>query len=124
MKNKVVNSINTEVDFSVFMQRFKKKINNISFPDEYKKRTAPKKMQLDNDKIAERELVRDNIFANYYFDIYEYPFLVFYENNKIKNFKSINDASLFCGILLDNKINSILILVMNYEIECRLFRKA
>ncbi len=130
MKNEIVNSIRTENDFSVFMQRFKKEIKNYSFSDEYKKRRLPEERKTDISNpeilnIIERELIRDNIYIDFDFDIFEFPVVVFYqaENSKeiLKGFKLEDDATRFSANLLEKNICSILILIMNHKIEFRIF---
>lgn len=72
---------------------------------------------------VDRELIRDNIFSKYKFDIHKYPIVVFYKNVKsiesLKPFKRNDEAIYFCSKLQD--IYSLLISIMNHYIECRLF---
>lgn len=130
MKNDKVNSIKTDADFSVFIQRFMKPIIDKSFPVEYEKKRLPAERKKDSSNpeiknIIERELIRDNIFVNLGFDIFEYPFVVFYEdealNEIFKPFKKTDKAIEFSTNLLKNDTHSLLILIMNHTMECRLF---
>jgi len=130
MKNEIVNTIKTDNDFLNFMQRFKKKIKDYSFSDEYKKHHLPEERKIDfpNSElqyITERGLIRDNIFIEFDFDIFEFPIVVFYQtaNSKemLKGFKLIDDATKFSANLLQKDIYSILILIMNRKIEYRIF---
>lgn len=131
MKNKTLRSFNSDLDFSYFINsRFKETVQNISFPDEYERRRPTCDLIKDSSNpevknIIERELIRDNIFAKFRFDIYEFPFIVFYEDEKsieiLKPFKKIDEAKSYCSMLLRQGIYSLLILIMNHHIECRLF---
>ncbi len=131
MNNKTLMSFNSDLDFLYFINsRFKQPVQNVTFPYEYEKRRPPLDVLKDTSNpevknIIERELIRDNIFSKYNFDIYEFPFVVFYENKKsmevIKPFKKIDDARNYCVKLLSQDIYSLLISIMNHEIECRLF---
>jgi hypothetical protein len=131
MKNKTLMSFNSDLDFSYFINsRFKEPVQNISYPDEYERRRPTQNLVKDTSNpevknIIERELIRDNIFSKYNFNIYEFPFVVFYENEKskelLKPFKKIDEARNYCSKLLSQDIYSLLISIMNHDIECRLF---
>jgi hypothetical protein len=133
MKNKTLMSFDTDSDFYYFINsRFKKPIENIYFPYEYEKRRPPASSIADKTNpevrnIIERELIRDNIYSKYKFDIYEYPIVVFYEddgpNEELKSFKRIDIARDFCSELLNRGIFSLLISIMDHEINCRLVSK-
>jgi hypothetical protein len=131
MKNKTLMTFDSDLDFSNFINiRFKYPVQTTSFPDEYEKRRPPLSQIKETSNpevqnIIERELIRDNIYTKYKFDIYEYPFVVFYENEKskelLKPFKKIEEANKYCSELLNHNIYSLLILIMNHNIECHLF---
>jgi len=59
------------------------------------------------------------------FDIFEYPIVVFHENGKskeiLKPFKRMNEASKYAKALLHQDVDSLLISIMNKDIECELF---
>lgn len=122
---------NSDLDFSNFIaSRFKNPVRNASFPDEYEKRRPPLSLikDISNQEvqnIIERELIRDNIFLKHKFDIYDFPFVVFYENEKsievLKPFKKIDEAIYYCSKLRSQDIYSLLISIMSQKIECRLF---
>lgn len=130
MKNKILRTFKSDSDFSDFINsRYKNPIPSRTFPADYEKRRPPLEMMEDVSKpevrkIVERELIRDNIFVKYEFDIYEFPFVVFYENGNskeiLKPFKNMNKAEDYCSKLLIKDIHSLLISVMNIDIECRL----
>lgn len=131
MKDKVLMSLKTDSDFILFINsRFKEPIKNISFPYEYEKRRTPKSVVADTSNpeilnIIERELIRDNIFVKFKFDIFEFPFVVFHENKKLmeilKPFKKENEAIDYCNQLRNQDTYSLLISIMNHNIESHLF---
>lgn len=131
MKNKTVSEVNSESDFSRFISdEFLKPIkSDFNFPYEYDKSRAPESMLCDLTnpevrKIIERELIRDNTYISYGVDIYKYPYIIFYENGhskkKIEGFKTRDKARAQCGKLLNRGIYSILISIMNHDIECHI----
>lgn len=131
MTNKTLETFESNSDFTFFINsRFKENIEKTSFPDKYERHRPPKEMIADISNpeiknIVERELIRDNIFVQYKFDIYEYPFVVFYENNSkeiLKPYKLPKDAQKFCIGLLNKGIYSLLINIMNHEIDCKLYK--
>jgi hypothetical protein len=94
MLNNTLNQINSEVDFTTFLHsNFMMKIDHDNFPEKYKQRRLPEEISKSmEDKaevknIRERELIRDNIYLRYKFDIFENPFVVFYEVNRMKKLK-------------------------------------
>ncbi|WP_321285359.1 hypothetical protein [uncultured Sunxiuqinia sp.] len=133
MRNKILKSLNSDSDFSLFINsRFKNPIDKMDYPSEYEKRRPPKSLIEDTSnpevrKIIERELIRDNIYSKYNFDIYEFPFVVFYENGIskeiLKPFKRLDKARDYSNKLLNQDTFSLLISIMNHDIECQLFSK-
>lgn len=130
MKNKTLKSFNSNTDFAYFINsRFKKPVKTTSFPFEYLQRKPDPEFIKDISNpeirnIIERELIRDNIYEKYNFDICEFPFLVFYEKNsseELKPFKNIEEAKNYCVKLLRKDIYSLLILIMNHDMECILY---
>lgn len=131
MKNKTLSSFSNDLDFSNFINsRFKYPVQKISFPYEYERRRPTPELTKDTSNpevqnIIERELIRDNIYAKYRFDIYEFPFIVFYEDAKsveiLKPFKKLDEAKNYCSKLLTKDIYSLLILIMNHDVECILY---
>jgi len=132
MQNETVNQTHSDFDFMKFIQsNFMNQIVDKIFPESYKERRAPKEF-LDNitDKseaknISDRELIRDNIYVKFKFDIFENPIVVFYEDRngkKLKPFKKYDEANKFAQSLLPNDIFSIFIEIMNYNIECKIFK--
>lgn len=132
MLNKTLTKINSTVDFITFLHsNFMTKIDHDNFPEKYKQSRLPEeisksmedKAELKN--IRERELIRDNIYLQYKFDIFEYPFVVFYEVNrtkKLKPFKKQINAHNFANLNLHQGIYSMLISIMNRDIECQLYK--
>lgn len=133
MRNKILRSLNSDSDFSLFINsRFKNPVNKMDYPYEYEERRLPKSLNEDTSnsevhKIVERELIRDNIYSKYNFDIYEFPFVVFYENGIskeiLKPFKRFDKARDYCVKLLNQDTFSLLISIMNHDIECQMFSK-
>ncbi|MFW5871814.1 MAG: hypothetical protein ACOC2E_02920 [Bacteroidota bacterium] len=130
MKNKTLTSFKSNTDFSNFINsRFKDPVKTRSFPNEYLRRKPTAEFIKDTSnpeiqKIIERELIRDNIYEKYNFDITEFPFVVFYEKKsgeELKPFKKIDEAKQYCAKLLSKDIYSLLILIMNHDIECILY---
>src|SRR5690554_353562 len=109
MTNSIRETFNSDSDLYHFVNsRFKKNIGKASFPSSYVKRRTPQSF-LDSassdtaKEIAEKELIRDNIYLKYKFDIFEYPIVVFYENKSkevLKPFKLPKDANNFSKDLL------------------------
>ena len=109
-------------------------VQGTSFPEEYEKRRPPQSFLKDTSNpevqnIIDRELIRDNIYSKHKFDIYEYPFVVFYEKENstevFKPFKSIKDAADYCTHLKSQDIYCLLISIMSHKIDCQLYaRKA
>lgn len=129
MKNKILSTLNTDLDFMMFIHnQFLNTPKRNSFSHEYKQREAPEsflkdltEVQVKN--IRERQIIRDNIFTDYKFDIFEFPIVVFYEKNnskKLKPFKKYDEAEKFSRKLQQEDISSLLIEIMNHEIECKL----
>lgn len=130
MKNITLNTFNTDLDFAIFIENnFKKIPKKISFSETYNQRKAPDSFlknftESEIKNIKDRELIRDNIFIDYKFDIFEFPIVVFYENNKskkLKPFKKFDEANNYSKMLLQKDISSLLISIMNRNIECKLF---
>lgn len=129
MKNKILSALNTDLDFMMFIEnQFLNTPKRNSFSQEYKQREAPESFlknltesQIKN--IRERQIIRDNIFLDYKFDIFEFPIVVFFEKNKskkLKPFKKYNEAENYSRKLQSEEISSLLIEIMNHEIECKL----
>lgn len=129
MKNKILSTLKTDLDFKIFIQnQFLKTPKKNFFSQEYKQKEAPESFlknltesQVKN--IRERQIIRDNIFIDYKFDIFEFPIVVFFEKNnskKLKPFKKYNEAEDFSRKLQCEEISSLLIEIMNSEIECKL----
>lgn len=106
-------------------------IENDNFPESYKRKRLPTEVSKSSDSepeiknIRERELIRENIILKYNFDIFENPFVVFYEDGnrkKLKPFKKQLDAHNFANANLNNGIYSMLISIMNRDIECRIYK--
>jgi len=130
MNNKTLANFHTDLNFAMFIENnFKKTRKKFSFSETYNQRKAPESFLKDFPEseiknIKERELIRDNIFIDYKFDIFEFPIVAFYENSKskvLKPFKKFDDANNFSKQLLQKDIYSLLILIMNHNIECKLF---
>ena len=132
MLNNTLNQINSEVDFITFLHsNFMMEIGYDNFPEKYKQRRLPEEISKSMDdkaevkNIRERELIRDNIYLKYKFDIYEHPFVIFYEVNKTKKLKSFKkqiEAHNFANLNLHQGIYSMLISIMNRDIECQLYK--
>lgn len=131
MTNKTLETFKSNADFSFFINsRFKKDIGKMRFPDKYEQKRPPKTIIADKSNpevknIIDRELIRDNIFVQYKFDIYEYPIVVFYENNSkeiLKPFKLPKEAEKFSNNLLDKGYYSLMINIMKDEIDCKLYK--
>ena len=132
MRNKILKSLSSDSDFSSFINsHFKNPVEKMDYPYEYEKRRPPKSLIKDTlnpevQKIIERELIRDNIYSKYNFDIYEFQFVVFYENGIskeiLKPFKNFEQAKGYCIKLLNQDTFSLLISIMNHDIECKLFQ--
>ncbi|MEQ9423171.1 MAG: hypothetical protein RJQ09_02045 [Cyclobacteriaceae bacterium] len=129
--NSTIESINSSEDFSDFINsKFDKPCKALSFPESYKSRRAPKSFfdQLEPkevENIKKRERIRDNIYVDYKLDIFEFPIVVFYQKGKksesLKGFKTIAAAEEFCNLLVSQGKKSLLIMIMNHDIECRVF---
>lgn len=132
MLNNTLNQINSTVDFITFLHsNFMMKIDHDNFPEKYKQRRLSEEISKSMDdkaevkNIRERELIRDNIYLKYKFDIFENPFVVFYEVNrtkKLKPFKKQIEAHNFANLNLHQGTYSMLIFIMNRDIECQLYK--
>lgn len=130
MKNNILSTMYSDLNFLVFIQNnFLKEPNNNNFSYDFIKREASedflKKLpEIHARNIRERQIIRKNIFIDYKFDIFEFPFVVFFEKNnskKLKPFKKYNEAETFAKKLKIENISALLIELMNEEIECKLF---
>jgi len=137
MRNEILNSFENDSDFTSFINthfiipNYKITKSNSKLPLDYEKRRTPdsylKKMpETEAKNIIQRELIRDNVYRKFKFDIFKFPFTVFYENNDFKEilkpFKTEKEARDFSIELLRNGYFSLLIYIMNHNIECRLFK--
>ncbi|MFV8334732.1 hypothetical protein ACNQF7_01455 [Flavobacterium sp. RSP29] len=132
MLNKTINQLYSDADFIKFIySSFMKEIDGKTFPEKYKMRKMPKETleamenQSEAKRILERQLIRDNIYLKYKFDIFENPIVVFYEDDKakkLKPFKKHNEANNFSQSLLNKGIYSMVILIMNHDIECKVYK--
>lgn len=91
MKNKILSTLNTDLDFMMFIQnQFLNTPKSNSFSQEYKQREAPESFlknlpENQAKNIKERQIIRDNIFIDYKFDIFEFPIVVFFKKIIQKN---------------------------------------
>lgn len=131
MLNKTINNIKSDLDFMLFIQtNFMKPVELKKLPIGYVERRMPeselKKLpETEQKRITERSLIRDNIFKRYKFDIFKYPIVVFFEDKKgkkLKKFKLEKDAHNFSNSLINDGIYSMLINIMNYDIECKTYK--
>jgi hypothetical protein len=132
MQNKILGEIKNEFDFNAFINlSFMKPINAKTFPENYEKSRTPKAFvdklenELEAKRIRDRELIRDNIYLKYKLDIFQKPIIVFYEDSKakkLKGFTKYNEADNFANSLLQKGIHSMLIEIMKYDIEGKLFK--
>lgn len=134
MINKIIKQMDSNVDFIKFIHsNFMKNINNKTFSEIYRMREMPKekleslaiKNPAEAKNIQERQLIRDNIYLKYKFDIFEKPFVVFYEDEKgkkLKPFKKYDEAQEFSESLLNIGIYSMLISIMNHDIEFDVYK--
>ncbi|MFT2011474.1 hypothetical protein ACMA1I_22570 [Pontibacter sp. 13R65] len=131
MKNSTLQSLNTDSDFSNLIDsRFKQPINLLRFPSEYEARRPTQSFlegieKSEASNIRERELIRDNIYMKHGFDIYDFPFVVLYENQrgeeKLKPFKLEGEAKDFCREASYQGTFLLLIYIMNHAIESKLY---
>ncbi|RNI28914.1 hypothetical protein EFA69_12775 [Rufibacter immobilis] len=132
MKNPTLQSLSTDSDFSdLINSRFKQPIDGYRFPPEYEKRRTPQSFfeesgKAEAENITERELMRDNIYVKHGFDIFDFPFVVLYENQsgeeRLEPFRLEGEAEDFCRESSHQGTPSLLIHIMNHEIESRLFK--
>ena len=132
MLNKTINQLYTDADFIKFIySSFMNEVDNKIFSEKYKMRNMPKEVleamenKSEAKRILERELIRDNIYLKYKFDIFENPIIVFYEDErakKMKPFQKYDEADSFSQSLLNKGIYSMLILMMNHDIECKVYK--
>jgi hypothetical protein len=91
-----------------------KEIENNNLPESYKRRRMPEEIakSMDNHlevkNIRERELIRDNIFLKY-------------KRKKLKPFKKQIDAHNFAYSNLSEGVYSMLISIMNRDINCQIY---
>ena len=132
MKNASIQSLNSNQDFTNFIDtKFDKPVKKFKFPEKYDSRRTPKSFLEKTDpteaeNIIKRERIRDNIYIDYKFDIFEYPITVYFENGKsseyLKPFKKFDEAEKFCENLRTQGIYSLLIMIMNHEVECKIYK--
>lgn len=137
MRNEILNSFENNSDFTSFINthfiipNYKITKNNSKFPPNYEKGKTPESYlktipESEAEKIIQRELIRENTFRKHNFDIFEFPFTVFYENadfkEVLKPFKTEKEAKKFSIELLQLGYFSLLIYIMNHDIECQLFK--
>ena len=126
MTSFTIDSLATNEGFHRFISRFDKPVREYRFPDTYIAKRAPKSFleKLDDKEarnIMKRQRIRDNIYLDYKFDIFELPFLVYYQESgseQIEPFKTIQEAKGCCGQLKERGTDSFLIMIMNHDIEC------
>lgn len=137
MRNEILSSFDNDSDFTSFIStrfvipNYKITKSNSKFPLDYEKKRMPESNlktipEKEAKNIIQRELIRDNIFRKYKFDIFEFPFTVFYETNDFKEilkpFKTENEAKNYSVELLRKGYFLLLIYIMNHNIECRLLK--
>lgn len=132
MKINSLKFLNSDEDFSKFVDaKFDKPVEHFIFPEKFDSRRTPqsflKKVEpVEAQNIQKRERIRDNIYIDYKFDIFEYPFIVYYENGyqstNIEPFKKLDEAKKFASKLRSQGIYSLLIMIMNHEIKCEVYK--
>lgn len=131
MINKTISNIHSDSDFHSFIEKhFMKPVVIKNLPPGYLERIVPeeelnKLPENIRKNIIERNLIRDNIFYKYKIDIYINPIVVFYENEKGKNLKGFlneSEAISFTKKLLNNGIHSLLLRIMNRDIDCEVIK--
>lgn len=134
MLNKTVSEVHSNVDFMKFIHsNFMNEVNDKGFPIKFRMRKKSKEdiesLTKGNPSVVknilERQLIRDNIYFRYKIDILENPIVVFYEDGEIKKMKPFikyDEAKKFSESILNEGIFSMLILIMNSEIECEIFK--
>ena len=133
MKINSLKLLNSDEDFSKFVDaKFDKPVEHFIFPEKFDSRRTPqsflKKVEpVEAQNIIKRERIRDNIYINYKVDIFEYPFIVYYENEyrseKIEPFKKIEESQKFSNKLRSLGVSCLLIMIMNKDIKCEVYKK-